>query len=398
MGTLSVRDSAADSVASTQTDATANESDLLVKQLVLAIENSPSPGELIVCLASSLTINGEVHAGDLRQIEFQQHEKGVSILIKEFSPRGPVVALFQGNHARNIPFKGHIIQQGFHVDKTTYLSPSPGFLETFTVDGTQLTSVENVRLIKGDVQRQRWEFHNCAAPMQSLYACHSDRLIWHVGKYHDPYRSVLCLDKHSDPLWLSLREVDVVSIHVNSALIVFLVAPALSPFYSFHIADVKNGEVLRVLELSRYNIREHDPPKIALTETHLFFTTSHPPGRVDKREIFMYNLNDLIDGDDEDDEEPTVLRIPDIISGSITQIQTSADGCYLAGLTTYMVDGDMNMDEISLILWDLRRNDEPQVRTVVEKVGIEGDGIQAGLWYVMKCGKEVEISFITAGK
>jgi hypothetical protein len=348
-------------------------------------------------MASSLSINGEVHAGELRQVEFQQHEGGISILIKEISPRGPLVVLFQGNHTRNIPLTGHIIQRGYHVDKTTYLSPSLGFFETFTVDGKQLTSIESVRLVNGDVQRQRWEFRDYPAPMRSLYASHGGRLIWHVGRYHDPYRSVLCLDKHGDPLWLSLRDVDVVSIHVNSTLIVFLVAPALSPFYSFHITDVKNGEVLRILELSRYNIRQHNPPKVALTETHLFFTTSHPPGRVSKREIFAYNLNDLIDGDDEDDEEPTVLRIPNIVSGNITQIQTSADGYHLAALSTYVIDSAVYEEEISLILWDLRRNDDPQVRTVVEKIGHKDGDIQAGLWCVAKCGKQVEISFITAG-
>jgi hypothetical protein len=396
MDTVTVPDLTTDSVESTSTDKTANESNSRVMQVIPTIENSHFPSQLIICMASSLSVNGEVHAGGLRQLEFQQHENGLSILIKEIAPQGPFAVLFQGNPSGNIPLRGDVIQRGFHVDKTIYLSPSPGFLETFTADGKQLVSVENVRLVDGDVRRQRWEFRDCSAPMRSLYASHAGRLIWHVGKYDDPHRRVLCLDKHSDPLWLSLREVDVVSIHVNSALIVFLVAPALSPFYSFYITDVRNGEVLRVLELSRYNVREYDLPKVALTEKHLFFTTSRSPGGVAKREIFMYNLDDLIDGDEEDDDEPRVFRVPDIVSGSITQIQTSADGVYLAGLTTYAVEGSVNT-EVSLILWNLRLKDEPQIRTVVEKVGGRNEDIQAGLWYVVRYGQQVEISFITAG-
>jgi hypothetical protein len=348
--------------------------------------------EIILGMPISFTVDGK--QCDDGNVNVDVHRVGdqLSLLVRGVTDRGGVVATYHGNPQFPIPFREDVLQRRSKRNKSDSCPSSPGFVETMSADGGKLVSVEYIYLDNDVVRRQSWGL-NVPTPMHRLYATHNGRLIWHLRQFNDSKQpSVICLDERRRMVWAVRDQLDVISIHTNDSLVAFLVAPGCRPFYSVHIVDDNSGEVLRVLELTWYDISNASTPRVVLTDSHLMFWFGGSDLRYERR-IFTYDIDELLRV--EDNYKPKILKIPEFIEGNIHQIQPSTAGRYLGAITTFDIPAKTRTREISFVLWDLTNlKDDPEIRKVTRQAKNRKGMFTAGIWCVEKREDDIEIEYI----
>jgi hypothetical protein len=350
--------------------------------------------EIILAMANSFSVDGQEWYNGVRDVELQWRAGLATVLVKGVSHSGPTIAAFHGCPPRDIPFVGHIVRRGVSQKYYMTMSTCPGFVEEFSLDGTRLLGVCNVALENGAVRERKWVL-NMSSPKVRQYAVSGEKLVMHLRPYPIPgivLPSVLCLDGEGKKLWSWEKRVDIMSIHVNATLILFLVSTKWG--YAVHITDIKNGRTLRVLDLSYYDISPDYMSRIVLTDTHFIFSLSSP--MINK--ILGYDLGELLD--DEDDKYLNIweLEVPPSIASPILNLHVSTDGRYIAALTSVRADSSSKDEETTLILWDMKhtlQDGKPSLKTTAHvqrlprtKKGVFGTGI----WLVERVDGDIEIS------
>jgi hypothetical protein len=349
----------------------------------------PRNREIILAMPISFVVDGRYC--DDASVNGDVHRMGdqVSVLIRGITDRGCVVANYLGNPQFPVPFRENVIQKA--TKRKFCPALSAGFVETFSGDGKTLVSVDYVSLEKGAVRRRTWGL-NVPTPILRLYATHHGRLIWHFRQYNDSKQpSVICLDEERRMIWAVKEKLDIIAIHTNDSLVAFLVAPGPSPFYSVHIVDDNSGEILRVLELSWYDISNGSTPNIVLTDTHLIFSFAGSDLRY-QRKLFLYDIDELLRIDY--NYNPRTLNIPEFVNGNFTQIQVSTDNVYLGVITTFDIPAKTRTREISLLLYDMTSlKKDPQIRNVTRQAKNRKGVFTAGLWCIEKRDDDIDIEY-----